>query len=93
VSISFDEAIRQLDIEEYRDRIWHSNSRGELMHLQDYCIFASIFKDETKFFKSVFEYCVRFAEEKWSRPESCFQHMPRLIGELLDSGIEKGYLK
>ncbi len=88
---SFDEALAFLGIEEYRDRIWHSNSHGELFHTQDYCVLASVFEKEPSLFKPLFEASVRFAEEKWTRPESCFQHMPTLIGDFLNLGIEKGY--
>lgn len=93
MNLTFEEAVKFLGIEDYQDRIWKSNSHGELFHLQDYICFAGVFKDDAIYFKKLFEFCVEFAEKEWTRPESCFQHMPALIGQLMDVGIQKGHIK
>ncbi len=80
--MTFEESLKNLGIEDYSDRIFHSNSHGELFHLLDYILFAEIFTDKI-FFKSMFCEIVRLAEANWKRPESVFQHMPRLIEEML----------
>lgn len=77
--MSFKNALKKLNIEDFGERIFHSNSHGELVHLQDYIEMASIIKDDAKWFRPMFLLCVRFAEENWKRPESCFQHMPRML--------------
>lgn len=38
--MTFDKALKILDIEEYRERIWNSSSTGELMHLTQYIQFS-----------------------------------------------------
>ena len=38
--MTFDEALKILDIEIYKNRIIHSNSHGELFHLADYILLA-----------------------------------------------------
>lgn len=40
--MSFREAVRILNIEDFGERIFHSNSHGELFHLVDYIAIASI---------------------------------------------------
>lgn len=80
---SFKEALKKLGIEDYADQICNSNSHGELFHLWDYIALARIIKDKDKqFFRLLFITCVEFAEKNWSRPESCFQHMPRLLADM-----------
>jgi hypothetical protein len=81
---TFEEAIKYLHIEDYRDRIFNSNSHGELLHLLDYVVMANCWKGSPLYFRIVFEICIKFCEENWSRPESCFQHMPKLIQSLLE---------
>lgn len=73
------DALKHLSIEDYSDRIFNSNSHGELMHLADYFMFAEALKDcqDTAWFREWFVAVVEFAEKHWSRPESVFQHMPR----------------
>jgi hypothetical protein len=81
--MTFYEALKRLNIEDYRDRIWNSNSHGELMHIYDYIAMAQRVTDEdVVVFRPFFELCVKWAEANWSRPESCFQHMPRLMDEM-----------
>lgn len=86
--MSFQDAVKFLGIEDYGKRIWNSSSTGELFHLYDYVVLASdlkkkgTHKEVAAWFRPRFELCVKFAEERWSRPESCFQHMPVLLDEL-----------
>lgn len=75
-------ALKRLGIEDYGQRIFHSNSHGELIHIVDYIHMAQNFKGDLSWFRPVFEACVKMAEEHWARPESCFQHMPRLMAEM-----------
>ena len=85
-NLTFDElfngALERLDIEDYRERIFNSNSRGELFHLNDYIMIARIVTDDDNGrFKVWFEGAVKFAEEEWDRPESVFQHIPRMMSD------------
>ncbi len=80
--ITFKEAIKILDIEDYEERIFKSNSRGELYHLQDYIQLAKFFKDypsAVRVFKEHFEASVEFANKNWQRPESVFQHIKEFL--------------
>jgi len=88
--MSFDDAVRTLGIEEFRERIWNSNSRGELSHIADYCYVAGVLKDnmtpERRIeFREWFRSVVKVAEETWQRPESVFQHLQ----EILRAGVAK----
>lgn len=76
--IGFDESISILGIEKYRDRILNSNSNGEIIHLLDYIHLAQTI-GKNDWFSDWFESVVKFAEEKWSRPESIFQHIPQIL--------------
>ncbi len=76
--INFNEALKILDIEEYKERIFTSNSRGELYHLQDYIALAKFFKNyptAISVFKKHFEEVVDDAYKNWERPQSVFQHL------------------
>jgi len=86
-TITFEEAIKILGIEEYGDRIFSSNSHGELFFLHDYVIIAEMFEDKASWFKDWFDKTVKFAEDNWKRPESIFQHIPECLG-LHDKGKE-----
>jgi hypothetical protein len=84
--MSFKDALKKLGIEDYGERIFNSNSHGELMHLMDYIWMAQNADAEAvKWFRPMFVVCVKWAEENWQRPESCFQHMPRLMNEMADA--------
>jgi hypothetical protein len=80
--MTFQEALKKLNIEDYADRIWNSNSHGELFFIQDYINMATSFKGDMAWFRPLFRICVYFAEQSWKRPESCFQHMPRLMANV-----------
>ena len=61
--MNLQEALKILNIEDYAERIWHSNSHGELFHLDQYFTLAETFKDDAKWFRDWFESIVKFAEE------------------------------
>lgn len=84
----FHEALKRLGIEDFAQRIWHSSSTGELGHIYDYIEMAAKIKDPS-WFRPIFLEIVDFAERKWKRPESCFQHMPTLIDGYIQSFAEK----
>lgn len=81
--MNFNEALKILNIEDYKERIFNSNSHGELFHLEQYFLFAEIFKDDPSWFREWFMAMVDWAQENWSRPESVFQHMDRLLKETI----------
>lgn len=76
--MTFKDALKTLNIEDYGERIFNSNSHGELMHLSDYILIAEQLKNP-EVFRSWFVEVVAFAEKSWKRPESVFQHIPRLL--------------
>ena len=71
----FKKALKKLGIESYGNRIFNSNSNGELFHLQQYVDLADAFTGDKILFCIWFKYVVNFAEENWERPESVFQHI------------------
>ena len=86
--MSFGEALKILNIEDYAERIYDSNSCGELGHCLDFIAIADFYsknKLDISWFRPTFIYCVNFAEKSWSRPASCFQHIPRMIDSLIES--------
>jgi hypothetical protein len=87
----FQDALDKLGIGDYRARIWHSNSRGELLHLQDYFVLAENLPEPyLKAFRPWFESVVKEAEAKWKRPESIFQYILELYKGAL-KGNGKGW--
>lgn len=76
--MTLDEALKKLDIEDYGQRIFDSNSHGELFHLFDYIVIAGALTDAS-WFRKWFVGIVAWAEKNWRRPESVFQHIPRLL--------------
>ena len=81
--MTFREALQALGIEDYGDRILNSNSHGEMFHCMDYFQMAENVGDDADVFREWFVQVVEMAEEKWKRPESVFQHIPRLLAESL----------
>ncbi len=81
--ISFTEALKILNIEDYGDRIFNSNSHGELFHLYDYITIAQQIqeKGDVSKFRKWFEQVVKWAENNWKRPESIFQHIIKCLNE------------
>ena len=82
--MTFEKALKILNIEDYKERILNSNSKGELIHLADYILIASTFPKGVDF-RNWFEQIVKMANEKWERPESVYQH----IDKLLESSINQ----
>ena len=82
--LSFEEALQILNIEDFRERILSSNSHGELLHCYYYIQIAQL--DSAKdWFRPWFMEVVKWAEDNWERPDSVFQHMPRLIQDAVTS--------
>ena len=81
--MTFKKALQKLGIEKYSQRIYHSNSHGELFHLQQYFVLAETLED-TSWFAGWFEEIVKMAEANWNRPESVFQHIGRILQEHID---------
>ena len=54
--MDFHEALYVLNIEDYAEQIWHSNSHGELFFLEDYILLAEALKeiDDTMWFRPWF---------------------------------------
>jgi len=94
--MSFDEALEILDIVEFKNDIFNSNSHGELFHLIDYIALASFFKEyelvnedeEGKevvvMFKEWFAQVVEYAKKNHKRPESIYQHILPLFQTALN---------
>ncbi len=80
--MNFKEALVRLGIEDYSERIFNSNSHGELFHLSDYIMLAQI-EGDVSWFRKWFEWIVKFAEDNWQRPQSIFQHIPRCLKETI----------
>ena len=90
--MTFNEALKYLKIEEFKERIFNSNSHGELFHIGDYINLAIEIEEgsDVEYFSAWFKDTVKEAEKEWKRPESIFQHIPRLLAEQLDRDIEEG---
>jgi len=86
-NMTFREVFDSLGIGDFPERIFNSNSHGELFHLHDYVqLLKWAEADGGKLlphFREMFLACVDFAEKNWSRPESVFQHMPKMIQSFL----------
>ncbi len=76
--MNFKEATEILGIERYAERIFKSNSHGELFHLQTYFVLAKHL-GKTDWFSDWFDEVVKYAEENWERPESIFQHIDKVV--------------
>lgn len=77
---SFKESLKELGIEEYYERIYHSNSHGELFHMMDYMQLAEVLSEkDKKIFPLWFDEIVKGAEKEWKRPASVFQHIIKLM--------------
>lgn len=85
--LSFRELCELLGIPDLCERIFHSNSRGELFHLQDYYGFLHYILAQPDppaarlHLVCMIRMSVRFAEENWERPNSVFQHMPKMVAD------------
>ena len=79
--MTFEQSLKVLNIEDFRDRIFKSNSRGELFHLTQYFRLAELLKDDPGWFRDWFVSVVEYAEKNWERPESLFQHIDKILVE------------
>jgi hypothetical protein len=77
-AMSFKEALKILNIEDYGERIFSSNSHGELFHLADYIMLAKSLP-ETGWFREWFIKVVEKAEKEWQHPEYVFQHILKTL--------------
>lgn len=78
--MTFKEALQKLGIEKYDERIFKSNSHGELFHLVQYIDMAEQIGDAS-WFREWFEEIVKYAEQNHQRPESVFQHILTILNE------------
>ena len=85
--MKFKEVCKKLGIKKYAKRIWNSNSHGELFFIYDYYNILRICEKD-KSFSELFPYymdaIVSYAEENWERPESVFQHIPKMLKILFE---------
>ena len=83
--LSFIESLKKLGIEDFEERIFYSNSKGELFHCYDYIDIAKNINEQKKgAFRQWFLAVIEFAEKNWERPESVFQHISRFLSEELN---------
>jgi len=82
--MTLQESFKILNIEDYSDRIFNSNSHGELFFLQQYFNIAEFLKDDPSWFREWFIMVVKNAEKTWSRPESVFQHIDKILLEFIE---------
>lgn len=86
--MTFQEALKILGIEKYQERIFKSNSRGELFHIYQYIDLAEAI-GTTEWFPKWFDHIVSRAEKTWDRPESVFQHTYEILVEQYKEAIDK----
>jgi hypothetical protein len=87
--MTFQEALKILGIEDYAERIFKSNSRGELFHLYQYGVLAKAIQDNyesTDWFRPWFENVVDVLSREWKRPESVYQHIGTIFTKTLEYG-------
>ncbi len=83
--MNFKEALKKLDIEDYSKKIFSSSSTGELFHLEQYIVIAEDLKNEDGWFRDWFEGVIKFAEDKWGRPDSVYQHVLTILLQHMDN--------
>ena len=75
-TMTFREALEKLGIQDFEERIFNSNSHGELFHLAQYGQLAEVLEEkDLELFRAWFLRLVASAEAKWNRPESIFQYV------------------
>jgi hypothetical protein len=80
--MTFEEALKKLNIEDYREKIFNSNSKGELFHLSDYIKIAEMPGDGS-WFREFFQTQIEHTKENWDRPESVYQHMLEILNKYI----------
>jgi hypothetical protein len=83
-SLTFDQALEILNIQDFETRIINSNGHGELFHLLDYIGIADALREDPSWYRDWFILIIQWAQENWKRPESVFQHIPRILSEQLN---------
>lgn len=89
--MTFQEATEFLGIKDFEQRIFMSNSHGELFHLQEYIALAEMHREKAmdpSWFRPWFVAVVDHAEMAWKRPESVFQHLGKLIEDFASTRKE-----
>ena len=76
--MTFKDSLKILNIEDFEERIWNSNSKGELFHLDQYILMAKSMENPENF-RDWFLKIVTYADENWQRPESVFQHILKFL--------------
>lgn len=77
--MTFGQALDKLNIRDYQEAIFHSNSHGELFHIYDYIELAIRIPDnDTAWFRPAFLKIVEDAKS-WKRPQSIYQHVLKAI--------------
>ena len=93
-STTYGEALKLLNIEDYNEAIFNSNSHGELFHLSDYIVIADHIREngdgDYSWFRKWFLFYVRAAKDTWQRPESVYQHMVTLWNKDLERSVSGG---
>lgn len=83
--VTLDDVLKFLDIEEFKEEIFRSNSHGELFHLQQYfALYEALSEENVPYFSLWFKAIVEIAKEKWDRPQSVYQHISQLYLEHLN---------
>lgn len=83
----FIEALKILGIEEYKDRIFNSNSHGELFHLNDYVVMAEYLNTpDDPWFGKWFRAVVEWSDKNSKNPNAVFQHIPEILKQQLYDG-------
>jgi len=80
--MTFKDVCDELGIGEYSERIFSSNSHGELFHTYQYMQILEMARKNEHFaiwFPAFFKEMVKWAEETWKRPESVFQHTMEIM--------------
>lgn len=86
--MNFKEALKKLDIEDYGEKIFSSSSTGELFHLEQYKDIAEVLDNEDGWFRDWFKGVIKFAEDKWGRPDSVYQHVLTILLQHIDEHEE-----
>lgn len=77
--MTFEEALKILDISDFEERILNSHSKGELLHIPTYIVLAEALKSDASGFRELFVEIVEYAEQNWDRPDSVFQHIDKFL--------------
>ena len=75
---TFRDVLIKLGIQDYEERIFNSNSHGELRHIFDYYMIANSFPN-LEWFREWFILVVESAKKNWERPQSVYQHIGRIL--------------